>query len=96
MLAALLAGVMALSILAVGLFVIAGLAVLLFVGAQRLLEDSDERYRVGYSDGYAVGYNTTCKIRTTLIEGDWGSNAYTRGYNIGYTDGSAVCLAKRR
>ena len=34
-------------------------------------EDADERLDAGYSDGYAVGYNTECKIRTTLIEGDF-------------------------
>lgn len=57
-------------------------------------EDEVERFDVGYDDGYAVGYNTTCKIRATLIEGDWGSEAYSRGYNAGYLDGSAECLAK--
>ena len=33
--------------------------------------DPDERLDVGYSDGYAVGFNTTCIIRATLVEGDW-------------------------
>jgi hypothetical protein len=26
---------------------------------------------------YATGYNTTCKIRATLIEGDWDDEHYT-------------------
>lgn len=57
-------------------------------------EDDDERYDSGFGDGYAAGYNTTCKIRSTLIEGDWDSAAYSRGYNEGYVAGSADCLAK--
>jgi hypothetical protein len=55
------------------------------------IEDSDERFDVGYSDGYAVGYNTECKIRTTLIEGDFDSEHYSRGYNSGLYDGAAAC-----
>ena len=34
-------------------------------------DDGDERLDAGYSDGYAVGDNTECKIRATLIEGDF-------------------------
>jgi len=49
----------------------------------------------GYDDGYAAGYNTTCEIRATLIEGDWDSEANSRGYNTGYADGSAACLATK-
>lgn len=59
-------------------------------------EDEDERLDVGYDGGYAAGFNTTCEIRTTLIEGDWDSEAYTRGYNAGYSDGSTACLAERQ
>lgn len=55
----------------------------------------EERYDVGYSDGYASGYNTTCKIRMTLIEGDFGNEHYERGYNEGYSAGSAACLAEK-
>jgi hypothetical protein len=29
-------------------------------------EGNDTAYNRGYSDGYAVGYNTACKIRATL------------------------------
>lgn len=53
--------------------------------------DPEERYDVGYGDGYAVGYNTTCKIRATLIEGDWDDENYTRGYTVGNIDGSLAC-----
>ena len=44
-------------------------------------EDEDERFDVGYDDGYAVGYNTTCKIRATLIEGDWQSDDLIETYS---------------
>lgn len=59
-------------------------------------EDPDERYDTGYSDGYAAGYNTTCEIRATLIEGDWDSEPYSAGYNDGYHDGSIDCRESQR
>ena len=46
---------------------------------------------VGYSDGYAVGYNTTCEIRATLVEGNWDNQEYMEAYNDGYADGAADC-----
>ena len=46
---------------------------------------------VGYDDGYAVGYNTTCKIRATLVEGNWDNEEYMEAYNYGYADGAADC-----
>ena len=46
-------------------------------------------------DGWAAGYNTTCKIRATMIEGDWDSGSYSRGYNDGYADGSYECRNHR-
>ena len=58
-------------------------------------EDPDERYDSGRSDGCAAGYNTTCNIRDTMIEADWDSQEYTQGYNRGYMDGSAACLADK-
>ena len=58
--------------------------------------DPDERREVGYNDGYAVGYNTTCKIRTTLIEGDFDNQDYANAYRAGYADGSAACLRDNR
>ena len=54
-------------------------------------EDADERLDAGYSDGYAVGYNTECKIRATLIEGDFDNADYSRGYYAGLADGAAAC-----
>lgn len=54
-------------------------------------ENADERFDVGYSDGYAVGFNTECKIRATLIEGDWNSENYSRGYSAGINDGAIAC-----
>lgn len=57
--------------------------------------DSDSRYDSGYSDGYAEGYNTDCKIRATLVEGDWGDANYSRGYQDGRASGIADCRRKQ-
>jgi hypothetical protein len=57
--------------------------------------DPEERYDVGYDDGYAVGYNTACQIRATLIEGDFDNADYARGYSQGTTDGVMACNADR-
>lgn len=54
-------------------------------------ENAEEAYARGYSDGYAVGYNTACEIRATLVEGDWSNENYSRGYATGQTDGIIVC-----
>lgn len=59
-------------------------------------KNADERYDVGYSDGYAVGYNTACEIRATLIEGDWKDEDYSRGYAAGHTDGVIACNDDRK
>ena len=40
---------------------------------------------------YAVGYNTTCEIRATLVEGNWDNQDYMEAYNDGYADGAADC-----
>ena len=45
----------------------------------------------GIDDGYAVGYNTTCKIRAKLVEGNWDNSEYMTAYNQGYAEGSADC-----
>jgi hypothetical protein len=58
--------------------------------------NADERYDSGYSDGYAVGFNTTCEIRATLIEGDWDNADYSRGYADGTADGSTECLRQKK
>ena len=54
-----------------------------------------DKYDSGYDDGWAAGYNTTCKIRATMIEGDWDSESYSRGYGDGYADGSYECRNQR-
>lgn len=58
--------------------------------------NSEASYDSGYSDGYAVGYNTTCQIRATMIEGNWDSAEYSRGYADGQTAGTIACNNERR
>ena len=53
--------------------------------------DPDERFDAGYSDGYAVGYNTECKIRATLVERDWEDPDYSSGYSQGLIAGADAC-----
>ena len=57
--------------------------------------DGDDRYGVGYRDGYAVGFNTTCEIRATLVEGAWDDEDYSRGYAEGQVAGTIDCNASR-
>lgn len=73
-------------------FILAGIALLALISCG---DGADSRFDSGYSDGYASGYNTTCNIRSTMIEGDWDDKNYTRGYNAGRMDGSAACRAER-
>ena len=56
---------------------------------------ADSRYDSGYSDGYAEGFNTACKIRATLVEGDWDDENYSSGYRAGNFAGTADCRAKQ-
>lgn len=58
--------------------------------------DGEERADVGYSDGYAVGYNTACEIRATLVEGDFKDERYAAAYARGQVDGIQGCHADRR
>ena len=58
--------------------------------------DPKELYDAGYGDGFAVGYNTTCEIRTTLVEGHWENKDYARGYRIGNEAGSLACIRDKR
>ena len=62
---------------------------------QGCFSDSDADYDYGYGDGYGAGYNTTCKIRATMIKGDWDNKDHSRGYREGYTDGSYACRNKK-
>ena len=55
-------------------------------------ESSDSAYNRGYDDGYAVGYNSTCNIRSTMVSGDWDNKHYSKGYADGTIDGSRACL----
>lgn len=57
---------------------------------------SDDDYQYGYNDGYAAGYNTTCKIRATMIKGDWDDKDYSRGYRAGYEDGAFDCRNRKK
>jgi len=57
--------------------------------------DADADYDYGYGDGYGAGYNTTCKIRATMIKGDWDNEDYSKGYRAGYSDGSYACRNKK-
>ena len=59
-------------------------------------ESNVAAYDRGYDDGYAVGYNTTCQIRATLIAGDWDNANYSRGYADGNTAGTIACNASKR
>lgn len=67
-----------------------------FVSACGGAEKKEQRYESGHKDGYAVGYNSTCEIRATLIEGDWSDPDYSRGYAQGNVAGSAACQSDRR
>lgn len=55
----------------------------------------EDKSDAGYGDGYAAGYNTTCNIRATLIEGDFGNSTYAEGYRLGYSDGAFDCQNNR-
>lgn len=55
----------------------------------------EERADVGFDDGYAVGYNTACEIRTTLIEGDFDNKTYAQAYARGRAAGEDACRAER-
>jgi len=71
------------------------IAFLLFIVTPITGCDSTDWADVGYSDGYAVGYNTTCNIRATLVEGKWNDKKYMEAYNDGYADGAAACRMSR-
>ncbi|MEY4798241.1 MAG: hypothetical protein RI978_542 [Verrucomicrobiota bacterium] len=58
-------------------------------------ESASARYDAGYSDGYAEGYNTTLRIRSTLVRGDWSDKEYSRGYNDGRANGVSDALQKK-
>ena len=55
----------------------------------------DIGYDERYSDGYAVGYNTACQIRATLVHGEFDNKDYAKGYGAGQTDGIMACNRDR-
>jgi hypothetical protein len=59
-------------------------------------ESAEKRQSVGYRDGYAVAYNTTCEIRATIVEGAWDDKNYSRGYAKGMVAGIIDCNAFRK
>jgi hypothetical protein len=59
-------------------------------------DDPDERYDAGHSDGFAVGYNTACQIRATMIDDDFDNSDYSKGYADGQTNGIIACNADRK
>jgi len=56
-------------------------------------EEEGTTYDSGYGDGYAVGYNTECKIRATMISGKFDYPEYANGFADGEADGIADCRA---
>ena len=72
-----------------------GITSLLLCGALAGCGPSAEsRYESGYSDGYAEGYNTECKIRATLVKGDWDDEHYSWGYRVGKLAGVNACQSQ--
>jgi hypothetical protein len=57
--------------------------------------DSEDQYDVGYSDGHATGYNTTCNKGYTSIWGRFDDEDYARGYADGQADGVRKCLQSK-
>jgi len=55
---------------------------------------TQERYDAGFKDGYAVGYNTQCNIRSTIVAGDLNNDDYANGYNTGKQQGIKACHDK--
>lgn len=58
--------------------------------------NSDADYDRGHDDGFAVGYNTACEIRRTLISGDFDNEHYSRGYADGMAEGAGACRRDQR
>lgn len=67
------------------------LMILVCFALQGCSPSADERFDTGFSDGYAEGYNTECKIRATIVEGDWSNKDYSRGYEMGRAEGVDAC-----
>ena len=50
----------------------------------------------GYDDGFAEGYNTQCRIRGVIIGGHWDSAEYSKGYDMGSSDGVRACFNDKK
>lgn len=72
---------------------------LLFLFASFFLlacENADSAYDRGYSDGYAVGFNSICYPNTSnMIYGDFDNQSYSAGYYDGKSDGENDCKRSR-
>lgn len=66
---------------------------LVFLFVSGCSEEEGTTYDAGYDDGYAASYNTFCKIRMTVIWGNFDYPEYARGYAEGEVAG--VSDAKR-
>jgi hypothetical protein len=69
-------------------FAVAAVSLVLLTGFGTRPKTFDQ----GYGDGYAVGYNTTCRVRATRFYGDWDSPAYKDGYPAGLRAGVRGCF----
>ena len=70
---------------------------ILFVGvALTACESSEDAYDRGYQDGMALGYNTACEIRSTLVAAEWSNENYAEGFAEGQTDGIIACNEDKR
>jgi len=78
----------------VSLVPLAFCAVLALAGCDEISSYFSDHADMGYDDGYAVGYNTTCEIRATMIHG-LESQEYQTAYRRGYIDGSEACRRDR-
>jgi hypothetical protein len=56
--------------------------------------ESKDWEAAGFQDGRAATINTTCKFRTTLINGEWENAKYAKGYSRGANAGAAAVAAQ--
>lgn len=68
---------------------------LVFFGVGCSEQEKPKGADVGYSDGYASGYNTECDIRATVIYGDWENEEYSQAFSNGEYDGKIACRSDR-
>lgn len=66
-----------------------------FLGLSGCIFEED-RSGAGFQDGLAVGYNTACEVRASLINAEWDNESYSRAYADGVTQGILQCLADKK